>query len=275
MNPKEVVRESRDSTEHPESNAIMVMFDVTGSMGGVPRVLQQKLPKLNGLLTRKKYIGHPQVLMAAVGDQTCDAASLQCGQFESGIEQDDDLSRMYLEGGGGGSNQESYQNAIYFAARHTALDCFEKRKQKGYLFLIGDEHPYDRVDKDEINAVMGDTLQDHVLTVDIVKEAQEKFHVFFIIPGGASHSRDSSLRSKWEGLLGAEHVILLDDPGAVCEAIATIVGLTEGTVDLDSAKAHLAEEDTPQPIISLVAASVEKLVGSNGSSGASPRNVRL
>lgn len=276
MNPKEVVRESRDSTEHPESNAIFVAFDVTGSMHDVPRVLQQKLPKLNGLLTNEEYISHPQVLMAAVGDQTCDAASLQCGQFESGIEQDDDLGRMYLEGGGGGSNQESYQNVIYFAARHTVLDCHEKRKRKGYLFLMGDEHPYDRVNKDEINAVMGDSLQDHIPTEDIVKEAQEKYHVFFIIPEGTAHAREPALLAKWSGLLGADHVIQLADPGAVCEVIATVVGLTEGTIDLEKAKANLVAEQTEAATVELVAAAVAHIVGgSNGSSGASPRNVRL
>ena len=50
------VRESRDSAEHPESLAIAVLFDVTGSMLRVPRVLQAKLPRLLGLLLRKGYI---------------------------------------------------------------------------------------------------------------------------------------------------------------------------------------------------------------------------
>src|SRR5262249_19070808 len=41
MNPSGVgVRESRDSGNHPESRAVGVMFDVTGSMQGVPRILQ-------------------------------------------------------------------------------------------------------------------------------------------------------------------------------------------------------------------------------------------
>ncbi|MGH3297597.1 MAG: hypothetical protein ACRDP7_37960, partial [Trebonia sp.] len=42
--------ESRDSEEHPRSLAIAVLFDVTGSMGTVPRALQKKLPRLLGLL---------------------------------------------------------------------------------------------------------------------------------------------------------------------------------------------------------------------------------
>src|SRR5438132_279705 len=81
MNPHGVrVRESCDSEAHPESHAVAVLFDVTGSMQAVPRILQQNLPKLMGLLTHKGYLEHPQILIGAVGDATCDGAPLQVGQ---------------------------------------------------------------------------------------------------------------------------------------------------------------------------------------------------
>ena len=146
MDPRDVrVRESRDSDAHPESHAVAVLFDVTGSMQGVPRILQANLPKLMGLLIRKGYLDHPQILIGAIGDATCDAAPLQVGQFESGIEIEEDLGKLYLEGGGGGHITESYELAMYFMARHTAIDCFEKRGRRGYLFVIGDEIPYPQV----------------------------------------------------------------------------------------------------------------------------------
>src|SRR3982751_369647 len=54
MDPRGVqVRESRDSDAHPESHAVAVLFDVTGSMQKVPRILQQNLPRLMGLLIRR------------------------------------------------------------------------------------------------------------------------------------------------------------------------------------------------------------------------------
>ena len=62
------------------------------------------------------------------------AVPLQMGQFESGLEMDDDLGKIYLEGGGGGQVYETYELAVYFFACHTAIDCFEKRSQEG-LFL--------------------------------------------------------------------------------------------------------------------------------------------
>src|SRR3712207_3635468 len=142
MNPRGVTRESRDSDQHPDSVAIAVIFDVTGSMGTVPRVLQTKLGALMRLLIQRGYVEHPQVLFGAVGDAYCDAVPLQIGQFEAGLEMDDDLSKIYLEGGGGGQVHETYELAIYFMARHTAIDCYERRGRKGYLFTIGDEKPY-------------------------------------------------------------------------------------------------------------------------------------
>ena len=107
-------RESRDSEAHPESRAVAVLFDVTGSMGRVPRILQENLCQLMGLLLRKGYLAHPQILIGGVGDATCDRAPLQVGQFESGIEIDEDLAKLWLEGGGGGQQTESYELAMYF-----------------------------------------------------------------------------------------------------------------------------------------------------------------
>ena len=76
MNPLGVaVRESRDSDIHPESHAVAVLFDVTGSMQKVPRILQENLPRLMGLLIRKGYLEHPHILIGAIGDATCDDAA--------------------------------------------------------------------------------------------------------------------------------------------------------------------------------------------------------
>ena len=88
MNPRGVrVRESRDSAAHPESHAVAVLFDVTGSMQGVPRILQAHLPKLMGLLIRKGYLDHPQILIGAIGDATCDDAPRRRLGADGGLRQ--------------------------------------------------------------------------------------------------------------------------------------------------------------------------------------------
>lgn len=236
MNPYGVrYRESRDSDTHPESLPIGVFFDVTGSMGGIPRVLQIKLGALMRTLIARGYADHPQVLFGAVGDAYTDCVPLQVGQFESGIEMDDDLSRIVLEGGGGGQVHESYELALYVFARHTATDAWQKRRKKGYLFLMGDEMPYDYVNRDHVRQLIGDDLEANIPIETIIREVEERYHLFFLVVTEGAHGSQADVQSRWRGLLG-ERALLLDDPAAVSETIALQIGLVEGTVlDVDQA----------------------------------------
>lgn len=262
MSPYRVTRESRDSAAHPESVAIGVVFDVTGSMGGIPVQLQKKLPQLMGLLLRKGYVQDPQILFGAVGDYFSDSVPLQVGQFESGIEMDDDLGRLYLEGGGGGTYEESYDLALYFFARHTSIDCWDKRGKKGYLFLIGDEKPYPSTSQEQIATVIGDDLQEGLEIEAILREARERYHVFFVIPRGASHGADPELKKRWSKLVGPQNVIMLDDPDAVCEAIGVAIGLCEGTADVDTVEEDLVSTGAAASLAKSVAGALAPLAKS-------------
>ena len=230
MNPWGATRESRDSHLHPESVAIAVLFDVTGSMGVVPRVLQTKLGALMQLLIKKGYVNHPQLLFGAVGDAYCDAVPLQIGQFESGIEMDDDLAKLYLEGGGGGQVHETYELGLYFIARHTSIDCYEQRRRKGYMFTIGDEKPYPVARRRHIEQLIGDRPKRDIPVEQIIAEAQQRYEYFHIIPTNTSHGRNPEVQARWTDLLG-ERVLRLEDEAAVCETIALAIGLCEGTLD--------------------------------------------
>ncbi|MFI5838717.1 hypothetical protein ACIA8K_03225 [Catenuloplanes sp. NPDC051500] len=248
LDPYQVeVRESRDSAEHPESLAIAVLFDVTGSMGYVPRRLQEKLPQLFDLLLDRGYVQHPQLMFGAIGDATCDRVPLQVGQFESDNRMDEQLGRILLEGGGGGQKTESYELAAYFMARHTSIDCWEKRGRRGYLFVIGDEmaYPrvyargantpvtgYDRGGRRGVAEVIGDRLQGDIDTRAIFDEVREMYDTYYILPSGTSYAGDRQVLDHWRDLLG-QNVIELDDLDAVSETIALTIGIGEGTIGLD------------------------------------------
>lgn len=255
------VRESRDSAAHPRSKAIIVALDVTGSMASVVRTIHSKLPSLMGLLTRKGYVEDPQILFAAVGDATCDRAPLQVGQFESGAEMESDLSNFLLEGGGGGQQTESYELAMYVAARHTSIDCWEKRGERGYLFIIGDEMAYPRVKRDEVQRLMDAGLEADIAIADIVREAQQRYNVFYVLPEDASNGRDSRIISFWEKLLGKEQVLRLPDASAIAELIAMQIGLCEGTTDVDAATADMTAAGSATALVHAAAAGVSKVGG--------------
>jgi hypothetical protein len=266
MNPRGVtVRESRDSDAHPESHAVAVLFDVTGSMQTVPRILQANLPRLMGLLMRKGYLEHPQILIGAIGDATCDRAPLQVGQFESGIEIEEDLGKLYLEGGGGGQVTESYELAMYFMARHTAIDCYEKRGKRGYLFIIGDEAPYAHVKRSEVRRIIGDRPQADQRIENLVAELAHSYDTYFVLPKMTSHWNNASVWRRWVKLLG-QNALRLENPEGICELIASTIGLAEGKVDLENLPEDLKESD------SAVARAVGKALAgvahvSGGSSG--------
>lgn len=267
LDPRKIkgVRESRDSDAHPESNSIVVCLDVTGSMARVVNEIHKSLPSLMGLLTRKNYIPHPQVMFMAVGDATCDRYPLQVGQFESGIEMEDNLSNVILEQGGGGQNTESYELGAYVGARKTSIDCFEKRGKKGYFFFIGDEKTYSKLDKEQVKELLGDTLEASVPTDQLFKELQEKYVTFFILPRDASNGGDSQIVKHWGELVGVEHVLKLDKAEATAELIATQIGLCEGTTDVDSAVEDLKANGTATALVKVVTDSLsKKYAGSAG-----------
>ncbi|QNK78507.1 hypothetical protein H7F37_05375 [Winogradskyella sp. PAMC22761] len=224
MDPtKAVVRESRDSEEHPETVSIIVALDVTGSMGFVPEhIVKEALPDLIGSLM-EAGIEDPQVLFLGIGDFIYDSAPLQVGQFESSAELLDRwLTRVYLEGGGGGNNQEGYNLAHLFAARHTAIDCWEKRQQKGFLFTIGDEPVFPTIPAEIIKRYTCTNEAETITTEAIITEAQEKYNVFHMHLEHNEWSKQDSRKGNWKALLG-ENFIEVPDFKTVAKRIAEVV----------------------------------------------------
>jgi len=204
MNPFGIkIRESRDSKEHPNSLAIIIALDVTGSMGSVPHhLVKDGLPNImEGIM--KIGIKDPQILFMGIGDHECDRAPLQVAQFESSDELLDKwLTEVYLEGGGGGNYGESYLLAWYFAAKHTALDCFEKRNQKGFLFTIGDEPPLKELPNSNLEKIMGVGLHETVNASILLDLARKTFNVFHINIQQTGSGARAVVFDTWRQLLG-------------------------------------------------------------------------
>lgn len=253
------VRESFDSDAHPTSRAVAVLFDVTGSMGRVPKIFITKLDKLMALLIKKGYLEHPHVLFGAIGDATCDSIPLQIGQFEAGNEMDETLSKIVAEGGGGGQTTESYELAMYYMARHTDLDCLNKRGDKGYLFILGDERPYPQVKRSEVQRLIGDNIETNISTEDILAELREKFEVFWAMPSQGSYSEDSSVVDPLKKMFG-QNFLRLDNADDVCELIASTIGVAEG-FDIHDVAAHLSDVGTSKKTVDSVSKSLATFVG--------------
>ncbi len=218
---KALIREARDSENHPHSVPIIIALDVTGSMDRIPHhMVRDGLPRLVSNVI-ERGIPDPQILFLAVGDAKCDSYPLQVGQFESGDEELDLwLTRTYLEGRGGGNGGESYSLAWYFASKHTVTDAWEKRNEKGFLFTIGDEPCHRTISAHEIKEIMGETIEASLSDVELLERAKQKYNVYHLHIMEGDRGEDS-LRY-WEDLL-KENCIKVKDHTQIDKAIADII----------------------------------------------------
>jgi len=267
MNPKGVrARESRDSADHSNTLPIVFALDVTGSMGEIPELLaRRELPNFMKVLT-DSGVADPQILFMAVGDANSDSASLQVGQFETTAElMDQWLTFSFLEGGGGGQNKETYELALYFIAEHTDTDAWVKRKKRGYVIMTGDEEPYPSVSRHQVEALIGDALDEDIPTEAVVATLQETFEPFFLIP---NLERRQRCERRWRDLLG-DRVICLEGPEDTCWAAAGLVALTEGAVvDLPAFSQRLIDLELDRKRVSAITRALLPYAASLGKAGA-------
>lgn len=228
LNPHGVgIRESRDSAANPASNAIIVGTDVTGSMGYLAESLvRQGMGVLVEELLNRKPVTDPHILCMGIGDAFTDEAPLQVTQFEADIRIVQQLQQIWLEGGGGGNGGESYLLAWYFAARHTSIDCLEKRQKKGYLFTVGDENPHKILTRDQIRTVFGDAAERDMSVNELLTMVNRMYHVFHLLVEESS-ACDEVVVTNWKSLLG-ERALRLSDHTRMAEVIVSTIAVNEG-----------------------------------------------
>jgi hypothetical protein len=248
MNPFGVMlRESRDSAEHPESLAILIAMDETGSMGIVPDLLvKEGLPHLMNAVYQAG-IQHPQVLFAGIGDHKCDSAPFQIGQYETNDELLDKwLTQTFLEGGGGGNGGESYALAWYFAGFRTAIDCHEKRGQKGVLITIGDEPCHRMYSARDLDNIFGGKEQFHDMSAqEMLAAAREKYHVFHVLIRETQEGSKTSTHDGWKEMMG-DNLLIADSHKDVPKLITAAI-LSVATKEARVAEKATANAVTPVP----------------------------
>lgn len=225
-----VLRESCDSEQNPQSNALIFALDVTGSMGFIAEAIARKgLGKLVEGILERRPVADPHIMMMAIGDVFHDRHPLQATQFEPDIKISDQLEELYLEGGGGGNGFESYDLAWLFAALKTKIDCWDKRQTKGYLFTVGDEEPPETANIDTLRRE-GINLEANITADQALQMAQERYNVFHIIVEEGNHCRyrGGTVCSKWSELLG-KRAILLDNHNNLPEVVISTIMVNEGT----------------------------------------------
>lgn len=216
---------------------IVYAFDVTGSMGNLPKIIFDKMPMMAGQLAEMGYLEDPEMSLAAIGDVYSDEAPVQVGDFSKIRNMDTWLKRIWLEGNGGGQAQESYEFAAYFYARK-----FEMPNAETPFFLItGDEGFYEKLPANYLAQQFGGR-DPEANAQTVFDELKEKFMGnVYLLHRRYANGDDAGIVRQWKKALGADKVIILGDDLAIADTTLGIFALVSGKRTLEQ---YLADMKT-------------------------------
>lgn len=239
FNPRFITfREARDSEDHPDSTPIIIGLDVTGSMGYLAQeIAQNALNETMLKLYSVKPVNDPQLMFAAIGD-VGDNAPLQVTQFESDVRIGEQLLGLWLELSGRDA-PEDYELIWYFAAKHTKIDCFEKRGKKGVIFTIGDADVHNDMSRQAVKEIFDDTERG-MTSAEALRLAKEKYEVFHI-----HIVKNEATPGNLKALLGGRLLkITRNDVSVIPDIIISVLKLLNGD-KLDDVLAGVNEMARP------------------------------
>ena len=177
LKPYNIIRECRDTSEHPNTRPVIIALDVTGSMGSTAVEVAKSINVIMTNILQK--MDDVEFCIMGIGDLAYDRSPIQISQFESDIRIAEHMDKVYFEFGGGGNMYESYTAAWYMGSRHTDLDCW-KRGKKGIIITLGDEtlNPY--LPAERLSRLTGDGVQSDIETSGLYEETSQKYDIYHI-----------------------------------------------------------------------------------------------
>lgn len=206
LDPKNVIRESCNSDDHPHVLPIILGTDTTGSMG---HAAVMTLAKLNETMEEVyKVTDDVAFCLMGIGDFECDGVPFQVTQFESDVRILEQSSLIYLPMGGGGNGYESYTSAWWFGLNRCKLDCWNEGR-KGIILTCGDEPLNPTLPIKELQKHFGGEINNIVETNQLYQLASEKFDIYHIaITDESSYSwHKDKIEETWRPLLGDNLII--------------------------------------------------------------------
>lgn len=224
--PYGVVRECRDSDEHPNATPIIIGLDVTGSMSDILTNTAKNVGETIIQIIERKCVPDPQILFSAIDDYiTSDERCLQVTQFESDIRVAKQMYELSFIERGGGNNWESYADLWYFAQHHTDCDAIKKGR-KGIIITLGDDGLQPMISQTEIKEVFGDSVPEDVSTKDLLSQLNRNWEIFHITLERDGWS-SSGVKKSWNDALGTHHIVL-DDVDKISEVIIGLLQTVKG-----------------------------------------------
>ncbi|HWQ60073.1 MAG TPA: hypothetical protein VN420_02905 [Candidatus Fimivivens sp.] len=231
------------------------LLDTTGSMGSnvdtALKVLMHDYEMSTG--GDRPVLGRYDLQIATatfndVEDNVRDGKPVLCRtQFEADEKIALQMALLLPGRGGYGNGKEDPQFGLFGAAYLTNASI-NRYGLKSYHFAVSDEPLVETVSLTWLKAIYGDDVLERIRgngydvdakampdTAQVIRDLHEKAHAFFLQVDDRKDVAD-----QWTDLYGADHVISLPDGTRHLHFVkAVVIGLTEGTLDLHSAKEFL------------------------------------
>lgn len=202
---------------------VVILCDVTGSMGDWPATIFSKLPYLDN--EAKEYLGPDyEISYAATTDQD-DEYPLQVRDFVKGRKMEEELKQFVI---GGGAGPEGAHEAYELSALYYARNVEMPKAQHPILIYISDEHFHKSIDPSLAKYAHVD-LESKMTTKKVFEELRKKFAVYCIRkPYG---SEDRQIVKEWAEVLGDDHMAELPSADRVVDVIFGILAKETNKID--------------------------------------------
>jgi hypothetical protein len=261
------------------SAPLVILCDITGSMGDWPATIFSKLPYLE--LEGQEYLGKEmEISFGAVGDAVSgDDYPLQARKFIKGTALKDELGKLVIEKGGGGGARETYELAALYYARNVSMP----KAIRPICIIIGDEGFYDTIGKDDARVFAKTNIDNRMRSKDVFEELMRKYSVYLVRKhygenpeDGKMSGQNKTIHTQWEDMLGSDRVVILPEAERVVDVIFGI--LAKETNRIGYFEEELNERQSPKQVktvmkslrtvhtgLSAAAAPSSKLLGSGKS----------
>ena len=221
--------------DHVETDAavpVVIVSDLTGSMGEWPGVMFSKLPYLDNEL--QEYYGDDYaVSFAGVDDVTCCPIPFQARKFCKGTDMKKELEAIQHTRLGGGTMEESYD----IPAMYYLMNCEMPNAIQPLMVFIGDEGLYENINPTDAEHWARHKMDKRMSIKTLFEKLKTRYSVYLIRkPYGSYASNDLDpnnrrIREQWVELLGEDHVVDLPDPSRVVDVLFGIFAKETGKVD--------------------------------------------
>lgn len=228
-------------------------LDTTGSMGGNVDVALKVLPDAYALCGQALEGYDLQMAIGIFGD-VVDEFVLCRPQFEMVADKIVEQLTLMVPERAGGDATEDPEYGLFGAAYLTGA-YINRIGLKGYDFTVSDAPTREHLSEKQLTRIFGEEVFEKVAknghqidrddlpnTHEVVMDLQARAHAFFLQVDDRGYG-DTRVHNQWSKFYGHERVVVLPSVELLPQVQAVIIGLTEGTLELDTVSDFLTNNN--------------------------------